>query len=173
VLSTSFALLLIVGPLLLAPPAAALTVDVASIRLDRRASDAFHLAGRFGGVELAGATTIVLSLGGLTPEVPVAKFRRHGGVYTFRTRSGSALGSTLRLDTRHGRFSAAGQHLALAGLPNPLPVSVGTDQATDCAVVRLAARPAGGNRMRVVPGRGRSLRTRTRASASKARISSS
>jgi hypothetical protein len=72
VLSTSFRLLLIVGPLLLARPAAALTVDVASIRLDPRASDTFHLAGRFHGPTLEGATTVLVSLGGLTTEVPVA-----------------------------------------------------------------------------------------------------
>jgi hypothetical protein len=117
--------------------AGALSIDKLSIRISRRTHDEFRLGGRLAGITLEGVDSIALAVDRFSFEVPVSAGRLRRHKFAYRGKRGAAGLTTFRLDVASGRFEARGRGLALAGLPNPLPVRLATARADECAMLSL------------------------------------
>jgi hypothetical protein len=135
--------------LLLVPaprPAAALSIDAASVWIGARGGDGFKLRGRLGDLSLAGAAGLRVELDGLGLEVPMERMKRRGRKLIYRRRGRAPGLAKLVVDARRGRFTAAADGLALGAFASPVALRVSTDQGEACQILRLA--PKGRRRRR-------------------------
>jgi hypothetical protein len=145
VLARVFRTLALAGAMLgAAAPASALTLDAATVTVRSRRTDAFQLKGRFGALDLDGAQALVVRLERVAIQVPIGVLVRRKNVLTFKDRTPGARISRLRLDLRKRRFLIAGDGWVLAGLSNPVAVTIGTDLAAECRMARFRG-PRGGS----------------------------
>ena len=131
--------------------ASALTLDAASVTVRPARTDTFQLKGRLSAFSLDGADAVVVTLDRIAVRLPVDKLTRKRKVVTYRDRRPGARISHLRLDLGHRRFFAVGEDWALANLPNPLPVSIGTDRSVECRMTRFR-NPVARTKAAVTPG---------------------
>ncbi|HEV7735154.1 MAG TPA: hypothetical protein VGR62_23490, partial [Candidatus Binatia bacterium] len=127
--------------------ASALTLDAVTLAVGGRRGDSFRVKGRFASPPtFVAPDAVVVRFDRAVLRLPIGDFARRKATLTYRSTGGAGLLSSLRLDTRRGRFAMAGKGWALASLSNPLPIAVGTDTVVDCGMALLADRGRGKRR---------------------------
>ena len=117
-----------------------ITVSSASLQINPSASDSYSIQGSLSGISLDGAQVVVFSVGQFGAAIPTSFVQQSGtNVYQYNDATASTPYwlSSLTLDFDANLFTASANGIILTGLPNPFALTLGTDVAAACGVVRL------------------------------------
>lgn len=118
-----------------------ITVSSASLQINPSASDSYSIQGSLSGISLDGAQVVVFSVGQFGAAIPLTSFVQQSGTNVYQYNDATASTpywlSSLTLDFDANLFTASANGIILTGLPNPFALTLGTDVAAACGVVRL------------------------------------
>lgn len=127
--------LTVVAAAMLAPPAAALTIDAASVAFNPKKSDAFAVKGRLAGLVIADIDTVQVEFGDFSQTIPIASFTEKKGKLSFKAAKGVPGIATFTIDTVKGKFAAAAKGLTLSPFANPAPFHLVADGLDECSTL--------------------------------------
>ena len=124
----------------------ALVIKSAAVTHDPVKGDSFTVKGEFDGLVFDGAGAVTLEFDGFLSGFRMDEVKRRKQQLSVKGPSGAPGLTGLAIDLAKHRFSAKVNHVLLPGIPNPIVVRLGTDTASDCALLPLAMTGSGKTR---------------------------
>ena len=124
-------------------PGYALVIKSAKVTHDPVKGDSFTVKGEFGALPFDGAAAVTLEFDGFLSGFSMKDLKRRKQQLSVKGPTGAPGLAQLAIDLAKHRFRARVNHVLLPSIPDPIVVRLGTDTASDCALLPLAATGSG------------------------------